>query len=494
MSLPIHSRQSNYLIYLILTVGFFLRLIFFTGTTGTRDDWLELKYSLEFFNFNTVPEYRLAIVVPKYILFKVFGVNEFTAIVYPFCASIILIYLTYLIAKKLFDKEVGLWAGFLMAISPFDLIYASTGWSTDIILSMWMALNVYLLVKYEKSKKIFDFFLLIFSFWMSYRAKVQGALILLPGLFYLHKDFRKMLSYLLGCIVCILCEMALLYQFNGNWLIYMNDLHASIDPYTQLLDLKGIKVVWFALCGSQEKLGLYGYFFPFALVSILLYRFYKGNKRTVCFLCLYTFIFYLWVVVKPVGFDFESRLMLVAASYAWSRHLHIILMPSVILTAFVLDKFLIKKKIKYLTLLIIAGLTVDSMITAQNMYKEFTSHKIWMTAVSQAVRQLPKGSPVMVDEFLKTWFIFKDPQVLKDYDIIQLDSGNDVEFRKSQIEDTMAEYHNCFIVVGGPRGVTLFDDWIPQRSEISLQYNQKLFWGMMPGDDFQFDNWYVRII
>ena len=88
-------------IILILFGGLYLRFLFFTGITGSRDEYLELMGALHFHEkFSSFYVQRIAIGIPKFLLFKFAGINEFTSMIYPFTCSVLLIYLVYAIASK----------------------------------------------------------------------------------------------------------------------------------------------------------------------------------------------------------------------------------------------------------------------------------------------------------------------------------------------------------------------------------------------------------
>ncbi|TMA54143.1 MAG: hypothetical protein E6J75_14280, partial [Deltaproteobacteria bacterium] len=86
--------------------------------------------------------YRLGLYVPVAMSFALLGVNEFSYVLYPLLASLGSIVLVCLIGTALFDAEVGLIAAVLVAVSPFDVAFAST-MVIDLASSFLTALAVY---------------------------------------------------------------------------------------------------------------------------------------------------------------------------------------------------------------------------------------------------------------------------------------------------------------------------------------------------------------
>jgi len=74
---------------------------------------------------------------------QIFLKTQFYAVWISFAFSILFIYVTFLLGKLFFNEKVGLWASFLIAISPVDLLTSQRIW-TDDMLAFFIALCVLL--------------------------------------------------------------------------------------------------------------------------------------------------------------------------------------------------------------------------------------------------------------------------------------------------------------------------------------------------------------
>ncbi len=100
-------------LFLILIFALFLRLYFFVGI-GFNDD---TEYSYEAYKFSkngyktysfySIDTLRTMMVIPLSLIYKLFGVSNFTAGVYPLILSIGSIFLTFIICKIFLIVKLG---------------------------------------------------------------------------------------------------------------------------------------------------------------------------------------------------------------------------------------------------------------------------------------------------------------------------------------------------------------------------------------------------
>ncbi len=99
----------------------------------------------------------------------IFGLNETTIRLPAAIFGILTIYLTYLIAFKIFKKkEVGYFSAFLIAISPYHIVFSRA--STDGIIDLfWVLLSITLVLRFleikNKSLLLISYIFLLFSFF-----------------------------------------------------------------------------------------------------------------------------------------------------------------------------------------------------------------------------------------------------------------------------------------------------------------------------------------
>ncbi len=106
---------------------------------------------------------------------KIFGLNAWGVRLPAAIAGIIAVYLTYLIGKTLYSKPVGVWASFLLAVSPWHLMLSRPGFEAGVALTLILS-GIYLLLK---NKPVFAAFLLGLSLHTYHSAKIVVPFILL---------------------------------------------------------------------------------------------------------------------------------------------------------------------------------------------------------------------------------------------------------------------------------------------------------------------------
>lgn len=113
----------------IVSVAVAVRLFFFTGFHGFDDVfYIRRAYALSQGTFSlpkTHWEARIGLVGPTAFAYRVFGVTLGSTVLFPFVCSILTVIAAFLLGRRLFGEPVGLLAALLVAIFPFDAIFAS---------------------------------------------------------------------------------------------------------------------------------------------------------------------------------------------------------------------------------------------------------------------------------------------------------------------------------------------------------------------------------
>ncbi|MEM5835123.1 MAG: glycosyltransferase family 39 protein [Candidatus Aenigmatarchaeota archaeon] len=152
------NKMKPYFIYLIILFALILRLYFFVGI-GITDDlkYVWAAYTLasgKFDNYpiNIIDPLRSMMVLPLTLMFIIFGVNIYSAAIYPLLCSIANIFMTYKLGKMIFNENVGIIASFIFSIIPLDIVY-----STQLIpsgpVTLFMLISTYLFLKGNRERK-----------------------------------------------------------------------------------------------------------------------------------------------------------------------------------------------------------------------------------------------------------------------------------------------------------------------------------------------------
>lgn len=107
------------------------------------DEW-GVKYPLLFRSYG---EWKSPVYIYLLMPFiQVFGLNAWGVRLPAALFGVLAVYLTYLIGRKLYSDKVGLWAAFLLAVSPWHLMLSRPGYEAGVALALVLA-GIYLMLK-----------------------------------------------------------------------------------------------------------------------------------------------------------------------------------------------------------------------------------------------------------------------------------------------------------------------------------------------------------
>ncbi len=114
---------------ILVVIGFLTRLACFTGLIGS-DDLGYSHYAQLTAHFSYRPELsqfalRFGVFVPVAIVYRLFGITEWTTVVVPLLASTASVAMLMLVGRKLMSSRAALIAGFLLATFPADIRFAT---------------------------------------------------------------------------------------------------------------------------------------------------------------------------------------------------------------------------------------------------------------------------------------------------------------------------------------------------------------------------------
>ena len=124
-----------------------LRLIIFQGFLG-GDDATYIQDARLLAQGHFIPgsnqwDVRIGIVAPTALALRLFGLHEWSTVLYPLCLSLLSLPLIYFLGKAFCCRQVGLLAALLLACFPQDIFYATSVYP-DVPGAFWGALAVLL--------------------------------------------------------------------------------------------------------------------------------------------------------------------------------------------------------------------------------------------------------------------------------------------------------------------------------------------------------------
>lgn len=447
-----------------LLLGSSLRWLLYVGVTGARDDHNEYTnsiYGWTQFPSLTWPSFnRLSIVLPKNLLFYLFGPSEFSCVALTFAASIGCIALAYAIGTRLFDREHGLYAALLMAVSPLDLILSSAPWATDIVSSFYIGVAVLAAWVYFKKETWPWAILAGLAFLLAYRGKELSLLILIPVVYLLFQKPKQAIIYLLAALGFLCVDALFCHWKSGVWFPDRQAMHYLFGNLNQAVMPLDWKIFWESKSRILLKgrvLGLFPLLFIGALVGG---GWGMRQNRGVRFVFLWLGLFFGILLFKPAGWSPSQGFLTVW--WDFPRYYALLLIPGTLLVSACFVALKNRFHLSWLPGLLCAVVGVHSIFTAIPVVRIGKNHRAWMGEMNQMLRALPMGSPVMIDQNFTIWLRFKDPQASKDYTLHETVAEN--SYSRGERLKQLGEAPLMYVITGGPRGLETPDQWRLDRN------------------------------
>ncbi len=390
--------NEKVLLSLIVLFAFIVRLFFVSGLVFSDDAYynflsqtlLDGKFA---YNYIGYPIFltRILQTLLTAASFAVFGVNEFSAIFFPFLFSIVNVPLVYLIALELTEsKKIALTAALLTAFFPTDVIFAGINF-VDLQSAFLINVGIYFLIKSVKNGNVFLSLLAGLFFFLSflYKENVYFMLIFLSGLavydFFKKKDFTNVKYSLLVFFILLVAEGVVYLFAKGDPLYRFHIFSKNYEfcyydffPYTILPD---------DYSTTQYIKALFNQIFIINLKSLFLRRLYlfiplialiesvlilKEEKK------IFTAVWFLVVAGLMVGFT-TSLTDYKPLDLSRNWYVYIILTPAIILAAKYFERFEFKVKSAMLILFLVASIFMDFQyekffdVKRKNRLKTFVS-------------------------------------------------------------------------------------------------------------------------
>jgi len=236
----------------ILVLALSLRIIFFTGADHS-DSLLYYTYANEAAKgtFELTQNHfssRIGLIYPQALVYRLFGVSEFTSNVLSLIISLAGIILIFYLGRMLFNEKTGLIAALLLSFYPLDVIFA-TRLLPDFPSAFFMALSVFFFLKAEKeTKKAGFYFLSGLSWGIAYLIKevsVILAFFFFAYAIYKRKFNKSYLLILLGFVLLLLVEFLYFYSGTGNPFFRHSQIESEevsylLESYSNYFTLPGM--------------------------------------------------------------------------------------------------------------------------------------------------------------------------------------------------------------------------------------------------------------
>ena len=419
---------------LILLFALFLRMYFFVGHVNNdpQDDGIYMRHARllvfdgEFSDFKWAADlvstqdtinpahqfpFRWMMVFPIALSFMLFGLNDFSAALFPLLCSLGSILLIFYIGKNLFNEKAGLIAAFLLSFFPLNVIYA-TRIIPEAPLTFFMALSAFMFILGEKremdkgflSLKNLYFTLSGVFLGIGYLTKVSAVIII--SFFILYSLYRRRIrkEYLLifiGFLMIYSVEGLYYYENTGDFLLRPH-LNSKVYAFKQDVEFKDrfksknfydmVEVLYLpqleiypnALMNQKpswrskinEGFGYFYYFVIFSAIGglILCRRFGKCPKKAYIPM-LWALSLFLFLEFGPMSLKFSTETAVVQYLMIFKslRYLTVLTIPSLLIIASFLssENRIIRRFIMPLSLII---LLTTSIPIIEDIHVDFVSH------------------------------------------------------------------------------------------------------------------------
>ena len=156
-------KKESIIVIIIVGLAFFLRFwdLGWNGFNGDESIYSGQAASLigkeEFLrDFPAFRAHPLLLQSLVSIAFALFGIYDTVARLVPVIFGTLTVFVTYLVAKELFDKKIGLVSSLVLALLPFHIVL-SRQVLVDIPLSFFLMLFLFFITKYRTSDNIYSY-------------------------------------------------------------------------------------------------------------------------------------------------------------------------------------------------------------------------------------------------------------------------------------------------------------------------------------------------
>jgi len=368
--------MKQYGIYLILILAAILYLSFAFHDTLSPDEahyaWQAKSIFEEPSNLNEkLRDYD--VVVPfTIIIFDMFMPQEIASRLVGVIFGILGVLLVYLVGRELKDENVGLISALFLAISPWYWML-SDRILFDVPLTTIALFNIYLLIRFQRTKEMRFLGLSVFSFVLLLLTKAVGImflpmnLILILSAYYPFKKIqtKKMLTIIISCLLLLIIPVLIYFQMISHYFTRYFSFERILENYLVINNLYNILLGYI-----PNQVFILLYILSLLLVGFLIYQIINNKSQRSIYLILTLWIFSVFSFRLFFGGHVIIRYVLPA--------LPAIILFLVILThdlyQIILKQKIIKKKyLNSIVLLSIILMACFSLVQGYQMNK-FTSY------------------------------------------------------------------------------------------------------------------------
>lgn len=222
-TLPTKGHWTAYSwLLLILAVAAALRLWVFVGVVGSDDIVIANLAQRLLESGPWVPDNhyqaRIGLIYPLAVIYAFFGVGEWQTVALPFFASVVSVFLAFLIARRLCGDTVGLLAALIIAVFPLD-VAGATQLMPDLPLGAAVAAAFYFALRATDGEGSRGWAIAAGLTWgYGYLIKVEAAFIGLPLaiLFLMHLKQWRVLSLIFVSAALVFFTETFVYWVAGG--------------------------------------------------------------------------------------------------------------------------------------------------------------------------------------------------------------------------------------------------------------------------------------
>jgi len=422
-----HNRFYHYVVLCgILISALFLRIHFFIGLNFSDDPWyvyLANQICEGTFTDTGNGGLRLGMIYPLSLMFKLFGISNISATIYPLFCSLGTILLSYFGGRLLFNPQTGIISALLLCFYPLDVLYAS--WiMPDIPIEFFVSLGIILFLSvYKKDLKVFYLYIVGLLFGVVYLINIRSIVCFITVIpFFLiwlrKKNFLQWVLltslFLSGFLTVVALEgIYNLKRANDFFLNYHRTTEYYSDKNSSFLkeginnSLSFYPKLMFNLDDSLHFMKkntnlIYGYFFYLFCVSTF---FLLSARKKEIIIPLWWFLS-LFLYMQFGSMSLKEYIPI----HRLDRHLTIVSIPMVIICGAFLS-YLVNAKVRLVGLAIIYFLFGSSFIFTKAIADDMRAPSYDMKGIYNFLKDYP-GKDIYADpgvlSHLHFYFNFKN--------------------------------------------------------------------------------------
>ena len=364
------------LLLLIVIFGLVLRLIFFSGM-GISDS---LTYSKTAYDINEgrgidpdstlTLSTRLGLIFPTILSYRLFGINDFSSVIFVLITSVASIILIFYFGRLLFSEKIGLMAAFLLSFFPLSIVHA-TKLGSDIPSAFFMALGVYIFLYAEMKHKLkYRLGYLFSGIFIGIGYLIRESVLLIALFFIVYIAYKRRIKkeyflVLLGILIIFIVEAFIFFAVTGDPIYrtitsqeYLTNAVIEHNYFGRLDFPTGFfHYPWLFLTNN-----LLTYFYLFILIA-LIYVLTKKKKEI--------YIILLWFIPILLYLSFGSASFTQYIPFrAVDRYTSIVTIPGILLLAFFLSekKATIRKWVMPVTLIFLLVMSIGTVYMREDRH------------------------------------------------------------------------------------------------------------------------------